>query len=144
LYHYDMESNQILPIFTVTFNSSETPYKQYYLLNEQTILTNVFGRGLVATDLKSRTSSYIKVVNDYFGNMPAPMGIVQVRNGYWVYNIQPEEMMDAIKKRLAESDCTEKDRQALNQTLAKLKENTNNVVLFGKLKKRIEIERKFD
>ena len=93
---------------------------------------------LHATDLKDKTSSNINVVNDYYGNMPAPMSIVHLRDGYWVHNIQPEQLMDDIEKRLAESNCTENDRQILKKTLATLKEGANNVVFIGKLKQEIK------
>jgi hypothetical protein len=138
LYHFDAERNKIRPLFTMEYSSSEKPYKQYYLLNEHMILTNVFGKGLVATDLKSMTSSYIKVVNDFYGNMPAPTYIVQLRNGYWVHNIQPEQLIEDIEKRLAQRSCTESDRQILNKTLSTLKEGANNVVFVGKLKSEVK------
>jgi hypothetical protein len=138
LYHFDVKNNAILPVFMMTFNSSEKPYKQYFQLNKDLFFTNVFGRGLVATDLKNKSSSYIKVVNDYYGNMPAPTYVVQLRNGYWVHNIQPEQLKDDIENRLSQSSCTENDKQALQKLLSTLKENTNNVVLIGKLKSEIK------
>ena len=137
LYHFDVKKNKIEPLFAMTFDSSEKPYKQYYQMNKDLFLTNVFGRGLVATDLKNKTSSWIKVVNDYYGNMPSPTYIVQIRNGYWVHNVQPEQLMEDIENRLAQRNCTEEDKQVLNKTLSKLKENENNVVFIGKLKKEI-------
>jgi hypothetical protein len=83
-------------------------------------------------------SFYIKVVNDYYGNIPAVEDIRQLRNGYYVYNLQPEELMDIIETRLAESSCTEKDKKVLKKTLSTLKENTNNVVFIGKLRKELK------
>ena len=138
LYHYDIKNNNILPVFMMTFDLSEKPYKQYFQLNKDLFLTNVFGKGLVATDLKAKTSSYIKVVNDYYGNMPAPASVVTFRNGYWVYNIQPEQLMEDIENRLTKSNCSENDKQSLNKLLSTLKENTNNVVFIGKLKNEVK------
>jgi len=138
LYHFNAESNKIQPLFMMTYSSSEKPYKQYYLLNNHMILTNVFGKGLVATDLKSMTSSYIKVVNDFYGNMPAPTYIVQLRNGYWVHNIQPEQLIEDIEKRLAKRNCTDAEREILKKTLSTTKEGANNVVFFGKLKEEVK------
>ena len=131
LYQYDMKSNNILPIFTMTYSSSDKVYKQYWLLNNHMILTNIFGRGFVATDLKSMTSSYITIVNDFYGNLPMP---ATFRNGYFVLNIQPEQLMDDVEKHLAGGSCTEKDKQALKELLSNLEEGANNVVLAGKLK----------
>ena len=137
LYHFDLKNNKILPVFSMTFDSSEKPYKQYFQLNKDLIITLVFGKGLIATDLKNKTSSWIKVVNDYYGNMSAPTYIVQLRNGYWVHNIQPEQLIGDIEKRLAQRDCSEKDKQTLTKLLTTLEENTNNVVFIGKLKSEI-------
>ena len=138
LYHFDVKNNKILPIFTMSFISSEKPYKQYFQLNKDIILTNVYGKGLVATDLKNKTSSWVKVVNDYYGNIPAPTYVVQLRNGYWVFNREPELLMTEIEKRLSQKSCTESDREILNKTLSTLKEETNNVVFIGKLKSEVK------
>jgi len=148
LYQFDVESNRILPLFTSVGGEPES-VKQYLILNEHVVLTNefVFGtnpvtgrpgfvqKGLVGTDLKYMTSSYIKVVNDFYGNLTVSADAIRFRNGHFVYNVQPEQLMDEIERRLAERSCTEKDRQILRQTLSQLKENTNNVVLVGKLRK---------
>ena len=138
LYHFDVKNNKILPAYMMTFSSSENPYKQHFQLNKDLIFTHVFGKGLVATDLKNKTSSWVKVVNDSYGNMPAPTYVVHLRNGYWVHNIQPEDLMEDIENRLAERSCTENDRQILNKTLSTLKEGTNNVVFIGKLKSEVK------
>jgi len=134
LYHFNIENNKIVPIFTMTYSSSEQLFKQYVLLNKDLILTNVVDRGLVVTDLKNNTSSYAKVVNDYYGNIPVQMSVVSFRNGYYVNNVQPEQLMEEIEKRLSEKSCTENDRKTLEKTLSGLKEGENNVVFIGKLK----------
>ena len=153
LYYFDIENNRINPLFTATYSASE-PFKQYCILNEHVILTHVMvlennsetgrpgfvSKGLVATDLKIKTSSYIKVVNDYYGNMPVAAGISTLRNGYYVYNIQPEQLMDDLKNQLSQSRMTDNDRQTLNQTLSSLQENTNNVVFIGKLRQEFKPE----
>ena len=138
LYHYDIKNNKILPYFLMTFSSSEKPYKQYFRLNKDMLLTFIFGKGLVATDLKNKTSSWVKVTNDFYGNIPAPTYIVQLRNGYWVHNIQPEQLIEDIEKRLARRNCSEDDKQILNKTLSTLKEGANNVVFIGKLKSEVK------
>jgi hypothetical protein len=150
LYRYDMDNNEILPLFTMEHNLSEPPFRQYYLLNEHTVLTHISGmdntlgrfvsKGLVASDLKSKTSSYIKVVNDFYGNMPVPLNVTTCRNGYFVQNLQPEQLMDEIENHLAAGRISENDRQALTKTLSTLKENTNNVVFAGKLRKEFKAE----
>ena len=62
------------------------------------------------------------------------MTVVLARNGYWVLNVQPEDLMENIEDHLVKNGLSDVDRQALNRTLSSLKEGTNNVVLIGKLK----------
>ena len=137
LYHFDVKNNTILPFFMMTFNSSEKPYKQYFQLNKDLLLTFVFGKGLVATDLKNKISSFINVTNDFYGNIPAPTYIIHLRNGYWVNNVQPEQLIIDIEKRLADSSCSDNDRKKLKETLSNIKEGDNNVVFIGKLKSEV-------
>ncbi|MDR2036976.1 MAG: 6-bladed beta-propeller [Bacteroidales bacterium] len=133
LYHYDIKRNRILPVFTIQSNASEKPFRQYMELNNQYI-SNVFGKGLIYNDKTNRTSSYIKIVNDYYGNLSTPGSVVNFRNGWYVYNLQPEQLMENIEKRLVESSCTGKDKQKLEKLLSSLEEGANNVLFLGKLK----------
>jgi len=151
LYHFDVKNNMIHPAFNMTYNSAEKPWMVYFQMNKDLFLTNVsflgtdpntgrqkyIPRGLVATDLKNRTSSYITVVNDYFGNIPVPVGYFTFFHGYYVLNVQPEDLMDNIETRLAERDCSESDRQALTKLLSTLEVGANNVVFIGKLKSEV-------
>jgi hypothetical protein len=148
LYHFDVKSNTINPAFQIAYKATEKPWMVYFQINKDLLFTNVsilgkdpnYGgekyipRGTVATDLVNNTSSYITIVNDYYGNLPVNVGYFTFIHGYFILNVQPEELMENIDNRLAEKDCTENDRQILKKTLSSLKENTNNVVFIGKLK----------
>jgi len=152
LYHFDVKKNKILPVFTITYTGSEKPFKQYFQLNKDLFMANVgflvtdseTGRQhygnykSVVTDLKSKTSSYANVVNDYYGNLPVPSSVVTYRNGYWVNNSSHEQLIASIEKRLAENSCTENDRKTLTKLLSSLNVDDNNVVFIGKLKNEVQ------
>lgn len=148
LYHFDIAKHNILSFYNVAFSASENLWSQHFILNKDLFLTNLrcmtwkgdcTKTGLVATDLKHKTSSWIEIVNDYYGNLPVtPFGFNQFLNGYFVHNIQPEELLEKIENHLSERGLSENDRQILNKTLSTLKENTNNVVFIGKLKSEIK------
>ena len=146
LYHIDMKNNKIIPFFTVTYNELDiTPIEQqplkpfFYYLNENVLMAYINGKGLVATDLKSRTSSWVLIVNDYYGNIPVPTWPSNFRNGYFVQNLKPEELKKIIETQLAERRCTENDIQVLKKMLSNLQEGANNVVFIGKLKSETEL-----
>ena len=150
LYHYNLKENAALPFFTMASGPSENLMKQYYLLNKDLVLSYLFcggaegdnctKTGLVATDLKHKQSSFIKVVNDYFGNISVPLPFFNnsFRNGYWVHTLAPEDLMAEIESRLAEETCTASDSQALKEILPTLKEGANNVVFIAKLKSELK------
>ena len=142
LYHYDVKNNQILPVFTAqNYSKPELPlsfFLQYVQLNNDLFLTKFVDKDLlVATDLKNKTSSSIRIVNDYYGNIPIETDVTAFRDGYFVHNIQPEQLRDDIEKRLAESSCSESDRQMLHKILPTLIEGANNVVFIGKLRNEV-------
>lgn len=133
LYHYNVAKNRIEPVFTISVDAKEKPFRQYMELPNH-YFTYIFGKGLVCTDKETNNSSYIKVVNDELGNMDMPTYIMHLRNGRYVYNLEPGQLIDKIEKRLSESDCTENDKKKLNELLAKLDDNSNNWLFLGKLK----------
>jgi len=149
LYHFDLKNNRIAPIFTMPFSTSQNILKRYMLLNKDLLLTYIrcleesgqcAGTGLVAIDLKHKTSSFVNFANDFFGNLPAPVDFYfyYLQNGYWTQSMMPEELMEEIEKRLTERGLSESDREVLKKTLSTLKEGANNVVFFGKLKDEVK------
>ena len=137
IYHFNISDNLISPVFTISDNAYEKRNKRHNQLNKDLVLSAIAepNKGLILTDLKNKSASWVKVKNDFFGNLDTPLSIFIYRNGYFVHNIQPEQLMEDIKQRLTNSNCTEKDRQILIKTLSTLKEGENNVVFIGKLKK---------
>jgi len=157
LYHIDLKNNKFLPIFTLDYNFTTPQDKPSFIqLNKNLIMTQtvkIHGtptphgtfsveRCLIATDLTTKTSSRVKIINDFFGGLDAlPDNFLpnHFRRGYYVRSIQPEDLMEDIKDRLADRNISENDRQILNRTLSTLREGTNNVVFIGKLKNEIKL-----
>ena len=91
---------------------------------------------LIATDLVSKTSSRVRVINDLFGGLDALPKAYNEKfsGGYYIQNIQTEKLIEDIERLLSENKSTESDRQKLKDMLSNLNEGTNNVVFIGKLK----------
>jgi len=154
LYHIDVKKNKFIPFFSMKYDLAKRYIPQhdqyskprYYQLNKDLMLSVIisskpdgFYHELIATDLKNKVSSWVKIQNDYIGNIDALGDFsFKFRKGYYVYSIQPEDLMEDIEERLAERNCTETDREVLKKTLSKLKEGANNVVFIGKLEEEIK------
>jgi hypothetical protein len=147
LYHFDLKNDRIVPFFTMPFSTSQKITKRYMILNKDFLLTHILcweesglceRMGLVAIDLKHKTSSFVNFENDFFGNLTAPIDFYHLQNGYWTQSIMPGELMENIENRLAERNLSDSDREILEKTLTKLTEGENNVVFFGKLKDEVK------
>lgn len=129
LYHYDWKNNKVMTYFTA-INGPKDAYKLYSELPGKCLI-NIFGTGQMVADFKTKSSYFIRLKNDFVGGMKAPTNF---SSGYFFASYEPLQLMDRIEARLAESDCTEKDKQMLNDLLKTLDEDDNNIMFIGKLK----------
>lgn len=129
LYHYDRKKNQVEAQFT-TINGPEKSWKIYTQLPEK-YLVYINGVGSFVADMQTESSYFVKLKNDFIGGMSAPTNF---SNGYFYAAYEPLQLINRIETRLAESDCTEKDRKVLTELMNSLDENDNNVMFVGKLK----------
>lgn len=132
LCHYDAKSNRLQPVFTMDFG--QTNSKPFHIYNElpKHYLTMVWKSGVIITDKEKLTSSYLGIVNDFFGNMEAP--VFNFNKG-WFYNMmEPAVLMEKIDEHLAKSNCSEEDQKKLEEVRSTLDENDNNVMFIAKLK----------
>lgn len=132
LYNYNPESNRLEARFAL----SNAPKGKdiFFIYNELPgkFLATLWGTGTIVVDMKNQQSRYVKLKNDFFGGMDAPMNFT---NGWFFAMYEPMVLMEKIEKRLAETSCTNKDKEVLNKLLESLNENDNNVMFMGKLKK---------
>ena len=95
-------------------------------------VVTVFNKGSIFIDKQRQTANYVKIVNDFCGNMDEV--IFNFKNG-WAYRMfEPDYLIQYIENRLKESNCTEKDREQLQGLLESINENDNNILFLGKLK----------
>ena len=134
LYHYSKERNKIEPIINLEFSSSEKPFRQYIKVSDY-YLINVFENNkIVAANIKDKTSSFVTIKNDFFGDLNVFVNVVSFRNGWYIKNLEPGQLITEIDDRLKESDCSQQDKDKLIKLRNSLDENTNNIMFVGKIK----------
>ena len=132
LFHYNKEENKVYPKFTMDFGGmSDTPIHIYSEIPDY-YLTMVFGKGVIAVQKKKQTSNYIRIVNDFIGHMSA--STFNFNKGWFHQTLEPSQLIEKIETRLAQSDCSAKDRKQLEELMSSLDENDNNIMFIGKLK----------
>lgn len=140
IYHYVPETNKLAPVFTMQFPSGYTFAENWihtYMELPDRFFINMYNyetkdsRPLMVSK-KDKTTSIVKIVNDFYGHMAVPMAAFN--KGYFILNLEPGGLLERIEKRLAEPDCSQDDKDKLVALAATLDENSNNLLFFGKLK----------
>lgn len=133
LFHYDKNANKIYPKFKMDFGEvSETPMHIYSEIPEYYLTAMLWGKGVIAVNKEKKTSNYTRLINDFFGHMEAPM--FNFCNGWFYQMFEPGRLITQIEKRLAENNCSTKDRKQLQELLGSIDEEGNNILFMGKLK----------
>lgn len=133
LYHYNKNANKLCPKFKIDFGEvSEPPIHIYNELPGYYLTAILGGKGIIAVNKDKQTSNYVKLRNDFFGHMEASM--FSFSNGWFYHMFEPGQLINRIERRLAESGCTAEDRKQLEEMLASIDEDDNNILFMGKLK----------
>lgn len=90
------------------------------------------GKGVIAVNKEKQTSNYTRLINDFFGHMEAPM--FNFIHGWFYQMFEPGHLITQIERRLAESNCSTKDRKQLQELLGSIDEEGNNILFMDKLK----------
>lgn len=124
--------HKLYPKFTVDFERKEE--LPWHIYNEipNFYLPFVYGSGVIAVNKKKQTSSYIRVINDFFGNIDGPS--FSYNKGWFYQMFEPWQLIEHIETRLAKRDCSTQDRKKLEEMLKSLDEDDNNVLFIAKLK----------
>lgn len=131
MYHYNFQKNKHEPRFVMSWNAEEKPFRLYNELPGY-FVTSMWGKGVVFVDKKANTSNYVKLKNDFLGNMDTPANFAK---GYFFSVYEPYALIEKIDTRLKQSDCSDADRKMLEELKASIDENDNSYMLVGKLKK---------
>lgn len=133
LFHYNKDANKLCPKFKMDFGEvSEIPMHIYSELPGYYLTAMLWGKGVIAVNKDKQTSNYVKLINDFFGHVEAPM--FNFCNGWFYQMFEPERLIAQIENRLAESSCSEKDRKQLKELLDTIDAEDNNILFMGKLK----------
>lgn len=153
LYHYDAKKNRLLPVFTFNMTTTDpVPWHGYsewpdYFVGDfsgpPVIKMTDFGYSMMPgetfhyiVDKSTGKGAYLKIYNDYFGNLVMDNPSYLFDNGYHIENVEPGNLLESIEKALKDETLSTEKRQQLTDLKAGIDENDNNYVLIYKLKKK--------
>lgn len=135
LYHYNSMKNEIKARFTMKMDR-EKKGDSFFIFNELPYHYLVFivgknGRTILVD--KAKHEAYdAKIVNDYMGNMDVSPNF---QDGYYFRTYEPLALKEKIEEHLASGKCPEDQVKKIKALAETLKENDNNLLLLGNLKK---------
>ena len=143
LYHYNQKENRLEPRFTVTFKDDKIPWHGYielpdYFLGDVSFPVQVaegMWQGtkpaLYAVNKKTLQGSYVILTNDYFGLKDIWQSF---GGGYYAANYDPLSLKERLDAVLKANEIGDAERTAVSILLQSLNEDSNNVIVYGKLK----------
>lgn len=135
LYHYNSKKNEIRACFTMTMDPDKKG-ESFFIFNEFphhyfVIIAGENGKNILV-DKKKQEAYETTIVNDFMGNMEV---LPKFQDGYYFCTYEPVELKEKIEEHLASGNCPEDQTDKLRTLQQTLKENDNNLLLLGKLKK---------
>ena len=148
LYHYESDTNRLLPAFTLDFPEGKILIHDHQELPtcfigtlvgrmEQVDLTSTETREHVNFIIDKRTlrGGRYQIYNDFLGNIPV-YWLDKSRHGYYARNLSPAMLKAELEEALRRNDLTSEMRQKVSSIHESIYvERDNNYLMIGKLKK---------
>ena len=149
LYHYDIGTNTVNPIFSfnapikkgeLIYSYLELPF--HFLVSVKTIKmkvnpdNDIQSTRLVLVDKKTQEAQYVRIVNEYLGGWELDPHFLslRIRDGYFTHAMEPVELKELLEESLENKELTTDVRNRITELNNKLNNNDNNVIMIGKLK----------
>jgi len=135
LYHYDTESNKLLPKYVASFTGKKHGSWSRELKNHY--WTGIFGKeykgAKVIVDKKSLKSDFFRLVNDFYGGFEL-RNFYMSNNGMFVATVPAFEIMETLKEVVNNKDLDSKIRKKIIALQKQLTESSNEVLFIGEMK----------
>ena len=152
VYHYHSKDNLLYPVYTTNYPhednyviaSLESPLHYYtvhatYKKRRSTNPENLEGYKVLQVDKKTLAGKYIRVVNDYLGNIPIILYdfLFSVKNEYATIIYDPLDLKEQLEEALdTNTEMSEEVRKRVVSMKNSLTEDDNDILVICKFKSR--------
>ena len=147
VYHYDVNQNKLIPVFTMEFNSGERSIHSYietkkYFMGDFSEIKKIDdyssttqNQRYYIVDKQTLKGTFFALENDFLGGMEIGWPIYSLSGEYYAYNVEPGDLIEALEKVLSEN---KKMTPEMKSKLTKLKDSVsdseNNYIFYAKFK----------
>lgn len=152
LYRYNEHENRLQPVFTFAHATTDpVPWHGYaewpdYFTGDYSgpPVVRKTEHGTISTpgetfhyiiNKKSGKGAYLKIYNDYLGDLPVGYPSGAFVKGYYMSNIEPGNLLTDIDKALQNQSQPEAMKKKLTDLQNSIDENDNNYIMIARLKK---------
>ena len=147
VYHYDVNQNKLIPVFTMDFKSKEPPI-HYYVETKKYFMGNISEPKKIADNISSVQNvryyivdkntlrgAYFTLENDFLGGIDIKKPIYLFFGEYYVYNVEPANLREELETVLSNNDkMTQEMRSKLTKLKDSISDNDNNYIFYAKYK----------
>jgi hypothetical protein len=159
LYHWHEEKGVLEPRFTMDFTpvkSLRHVHRFYYefpchyvgAISRSVPLAPGLFQGsrqrLYMVDKETKQGTFFRMKNDFLDNTEPYYLPGTISKGYFTMNLDPRHLLRRLTKALQNPELTEKKRKHLEKLLSLVDENSNNYVLYGRLRSNFKDGKKPD
>ena len=146
IYHYDVDNNKLIPVFTMDFNTDKRPIHFYSEIKRYFIGSFSEPKQLTATmavsqnhryyfvDKQTLKGSFFTLENDYLGGLAEDRPLFRFSGDYYIYNVEPSNLLQQIEEALRNIDMTPERKSKLTKLKETINENDNNYFFYSKMK----------
>ncbi|MDR2148314.1 MAG: 6-bladed beta-propeller [Tannerella sp.] len=139
LYHYDENSNILIPKFTAHFPNEAPSHSFEELPDYYTVrlYSDKFASSPplrdILIDKQTLKGAHVRYKLDFLGNMDGHL-FIWFNRGYAIANTHPADFKERIEAALEQENLTTEMRQKLTELNGSISDDDNNIVLIAKLK----------
>ena len=145
LYHFDMDKGELIPRFTAEFKNDpilhdymELPGHYMCMVTQPKQIAEGFyeteEQQFIIVDKKSNKGNYVRIFNDYLGNLEIAYFPYACTDGYYTVNLEPNILLEQIEKALKNNELTKEQEEQLKALQKQIDEDHNNYIVYAKLK----------
>ena len=153
VYHYDVNHNKLIPVFTMNFKTEKPPIHTYietkdFFMGDFSEIkklddynTTTQNPKYYIVDKKSLKGAFFTLKNDYLGGINMDYPVYLLSDDYFVYNTEPTNLHEKLEEVLSKNnEMTTEMRNKLTKLKESISDNENNYIFYAKYKQSASLD----
>ena len=153
-YHYDVNQNKLIPVFTMDFKTDKLPIHSYqetkdFFLGDFSEIKKLSANTMTTqnhlfyiVEKKTLKGAYFTLENDYLGGINIEWPIFMLSGDYYTYNVEPANLREKLEEALSKNDkMTPEMKSKLTEMKNTISDDENNYIFYAKYKQDVSLDK---